>query len=112
LIFDTIELNRKLEFDTCNAYAFTPFHGTPLHQYCVRKGYTSMDNVVGLSTMDIPLDMPQLSSKEIAGLRRTFALYARLPKKYWPKIRRAEGNDKKGRRIYNELREIYMEKYF
>ena len=29
-----------------------------------------MDNIVGLTTMDALLDMPQLTSKEIAGLRK------------------------------------------
>lgn len=111
LVFDTIELNRQISFDTTNAYAFTPFHGTPLHEYCVKKGYINMSDIVGCLTIDTPLDMPQLSKKEIEGLRKTFALYARMPKKYWPEIKKAEKNDDEGKTIFKKLREKYIEKY-
>lgn len=111
-VFDTIELNRQFPFDTTNAYAFTPFHGTPLHDYCVNKGWIDPEHVVGCLTMDTPLDMPQLSCKEIEGLRRVFALYCKMPKEFWPKIERAEKDDEEGRRVFKELREIYIEKYF
>jgi radical SAM superfamily enzyme YgiQ (UPF0313 family) len=112
LVFDTIELNRQLKFDTTNAYAFTPFHGTPLHQLCVDRGWRTQEEVLGLTTIDVPLDMPGLSRKEIEGLRKTFALYARLPKEYWPKIKEAEKDDEEGRKIFKELSEIYIERYF
>ncbi len=112
LVFDTINLNRKLKFDTTNAYAFAPFHGTPLHDVCLKQGLISDSRTIGSLTIDAGLDMPQLSRDEIEGLRKTFALYARLPKEYWPKIRMAEGNDKKGQMIFEELRKVYIEKYF
>ena len=112
LIFDTIELNRQIPFDTVNAYAFTPFHGTPLHSYCVQKGWRKPEEVVGCLTMDSPLDMPQLTKKEIEGLRRTFALYAKMPKEYWPDIARAEVDDEEGNETFKKLREHYIENYF
>ena len=58
LVFDTIKLNRQIPFDTTNAYAFTPFHGTPLHEFCVNKGWIDPEHVFGCMTMDTPLDMP------------------------------------------------------
>ncbi len=112
LIFDTIELNRKLVFDTTNAVAFAPFHGTSLHELCVERGYISPDFNSGSLNVDVSLDMPQLSKKEIKGLRRTFALYARMPKKYWSKIKRAEKFDGEGNQAFIELKNIYQEKYF
>jgi len=112
LIFDTIELNRELIFDTSNAFPFFPFHGSMLHQLCVERGYISADSFFGSLNVDVPLDMPQLSGEEISGLRRTFALYAKMPKEYWHKIKRAERFDEMGNRIYDELRKIYQEKYF
>ena len=78
------------------------FHGTPLHNYCVQKGWRDPDEVVGCFTMDNPLDMPQLTKKEIEGLRKTFALYAKMPKEYWPDIARAEVDDEVGRRNISE----------
>ena len=52
LIFDTIELNRQMNFDTTNAYAFTPFHGTALYDYCLKKGYIEPDALAGCLTKD------------------------------------------------------------
>ncbi len=112
LVFDTIELNRKVPSDSVNAYAFTPFHGTPLHQQCVRQGLISEERTVGCLTLDTPLDMPQLSSIEIMGLRKTFALYVKLPKSYWPDIRLAENDDEEGHAAFEVLSKLYQEKYF
>ncbi len=79
---------------------------------CVERGYISADSFFGSLNVDLPLDMPQLSSEEISGLRRTFALYARMPKEYWPQINRAERFDESANRIYDELRKIYQDMYF
>lgn len=112
LIFDTIELNRQLSFDTINAVAFAPFHGTFLHKVCVESGYISENFTPGSINVDVSLDMPQLSKEEVRGLQRTFALYARMPKEYWSKIKRAEKFDTEGNQTFEELRKIYQEKYF
>jgi radical SAM superfamily enzyme YgiQ (UPF0313 family) len=112
LVFDTIELNRKLTFDTTNALPFAPFHGTPLHQLCVERGYISEEFTPGSLNLDAPLDMPQLSREEIKGLRRTFPLYARMPKDCWSRIKKAEKFDEEGNHIYAELRKTYQDKYF
>lgn len=112
LIFDTIELNRKIPCDTTNAYAFVPFQGTPLHTYCVEKGWVNKESVFGCLTIDSPLDMPQLSAEEIRGLRKTFALYAKLPREYWPRIKRAEIDDDEGNREYTELTKLFTELFF
>ena len=39
LAFDTIEFNRKVNANDRNAYAFTPFHGTPLRNECENLGF-------------------------------------------------------------------------
>jgi len=112
LVFDTIELNRNLAFDTVNAVPFAPFHGTPLHELCVQREYIDNGSTCGSLNVDAPLDMPQLSREDIQGLKRTFSLYARMPKEYWTKIKRAEKNDTEGNRVFFELKRIYQEKYF
>lgn len=112
LVFDTIELNRRIIFDTTNALPFAPFHGTLLHELCVERGYITEDFNPGSLNVDVSLDMPQLPREEINGLKRTFALYARMPKKYWPKIRKAEKFDEEGNQVYAELKKIYQETYF
>jgi len=112
LVFDTIRLNRQLTFDTTNAYVFAPFHGTRLHDLCIRQGLIAPSQTIHSLTMDTSLDMPQLPRREIDGLRKTFALYARLPDEYWPKIQIAEGCDEEAQKVFEELREIYISAYF
>ncbi len=111
LIFDTIELNRKLSAESVNCSVFAPFHGTPLQKVCIEKGLISEDFVFGSINVDAPLDMPQLSREAIQGLRRTFVLYVRLPKDYWPEIRRAEKSDEEGNRLFHKLRKVCLEQY-
>ena len=67
--------------------------------------------VFGSINTDAPLDMPQLSRQDIQGLRRTFVLYSKLPKEYWPQIERAETFDEEGNKIFTELSDIYQKQY-
>jgi hypothetical protein len=55
--------------------------------------------------------MPQITKEEINGLQRTFALYTKLPKKYYDDIKVAEKFDKEGDEKYKELSEIYYQYY-
>ena len=114
LIFDTIELNRKLKgIDTTNCSVFAPFFGTPLRKVCIDKGYIKDNFISGTLNTTVHLkNMSNLSSDELDGLRKTFAMYARMPKKYWGKLKKAERNDKQGNLLFAELAEIYTEKYF
>jgi radical SAM superfamily enzyme YgiQ (UPF0313 family) len=112
MIFDTIRLNRSLTFDTVNASPFAPFHGTDLQKLCVAKGLIEPDHMPGSLMSDFALDQPQLSRKEVLGLRRTFPLYVRLPEDEWPLIRRAEQDDEEGSRIFETLRERYQRRFF
>ena len=38
LAFDTIELNKHIDADNANIYAFVPFHGPPLRKMCEDLG--------------------------------------------------------------------------
>ena len=112
LVFDTIELNRKIVADSINALVFTPYSGTPMRQYCIEKGYINRDAKTDSLIKSSILKMPQLSKEEINGLVRTFPLYIKMPKSYFKKIEIAEKNTDKGNMMYNELREMFYEKYF
>ncbi len=107
LIFDTIELNRQITADSMNCSVFAPFHGTSLHKLCVERGYIAEDFILGSINTEAPLNMPQLSRDEIQGIRRTFVLYIKLDKKYWPLIKKAEKFDAEGDQALSELKEIY-----
>lgn len=108
LVFDTIDLNRRInpylpKDSTLNVFVFTPFTGTPLRQLCVDKGYLQTDNIDTFMYFDSIISMPSMSSDEIKGLAKTFPLYVKLPKKLWPEIKKAEKNSPEGNRIYQRL---------
>jgi len=108
LIFDTIRFVRKLpkNIDATGAYVFAPYHGTPLRDLSVKKGYIKEEDVVSLSISSgsgSMLNMPQLSSDEIAGLARTFAYYVKFPENRWNDIKIAEKFTPKGNKMHELL---------
>lgn len=111
LIFDTIELNRKLNGDTVNAFIFVPYRGTELHKIAEAKGYIPQNFKTGVIGTDV-LNMPQISKEEVLGLQRTFCLYVKFPKSEWEEIKIAERFDKKGNNMFEKLRRIYYQRYF
>ena len=112
LIFETIELNRQFRPRTINCYLFVPYKGTPLHRYCLEKGYLEKDAKVHNLTDSVRLKMKSISYDELRGLQRTFPLYVRFPKSEWPEIKKAEKFDDQGNIAFEKYKKIYQEKYF
>ena len=112
IAMDTVELNRLIDADNANIYSFVPFHGTPLRAVCEKKGLIDPATITKCLT-DAPVyEMDQYTVDEIMGLRRCFVLYVSFPKNRWKDIRRAEANTLEGNRIFDKLKQEYMEKYF
>jgi radical SAM superfamily enzyme YgiQ (UPF0313 family) len=111
LIFDSIELARKLKCSDMNAFTFTPYHGTSLRGLCEKKKYLDKDTLGHIYVKDSLLNMPSISKEEIRGLMKTFVLYARLPRSYWKDIKIAESETKKGIEKYNELMVLFRKEY-
>jgi anaerobic magnesium-protoporphyrin IX monomethyl ester cyclase len=111
-IFETIELNRKINKIlkgkmTINVFTFLPFSGTYLRQVCIDKGYIDKDAEIEFSWLNKSiLTMPSISKDEIYGLERTFVLYVLLPKSYWPDIKIAEEDNEEGEKMFNKLMKI------
>jgi len=112
LIFDTIELNRKLNLSNNMIHAFNPYRGTSLFDLSVEKGYIPADHVAGDYRSDFTLNMPQISREEILGLHRTFNMYVKFPKDMWSEIKIAEKFDEEGNNKFKELSKIYKERFF
>ena len=110
-IFETIELNRKISSDSFNVFIFQPFRGTELRNLCIQKGYLGPDALCSDTRRESILKMPQISSKELLGLLRTFSLYVRFDKSKWPLIKKAESFDCEGNSTFKELSGIYAKKY-
>jgi len=117
LIFDTINLNKKLNpfcppGSTTNTFIFTPYSGTPLRKVCLDKGYITENSGDDLNYIKYSiLKMPTISKEEIEGLLKTMVLYIKLPKSYYPKIKIAEKNTLKGNQMFDRLSQVLKEKY-
>ena len=113
LIFKTIELNRKIKgYDAITVSIFTPYHGSELREICIDKGYLDRNSFTGHTTEASMLDMPQLTSKQIEGIMRTFSMYVKFPKKWWPHIEEAEKFTEEGNNLFTKLNKIYHDVYF
>jgi anaerobic magnesium-protoporphyrin IX monomethyl ester cyclase len=111
LAMDTVELNRNLDSDNQNLYAFVPFHGTPLRRLCEEQGLVTPETITRACTDKPMLVMPQYTQQEIEGLIKCFVLYVKFSKTRWPDIKKAESNTPEGNLIYKELKQEYVEKY-
>ena len=58
------------------------------------------------------LDMPQFPRDEVNKLIKTFNFYVKFPKSKWKTIRKAEEDTEEGRRIYKELKEEFILKFW
>lgn len=111
LIFDTIQFTRSIRkyVVDAGAFIFAPYHGTPLREVCVNKGYIPYDLIVsGDITSGVLLKQPHITSDELKGLARTFPFYVTMPVEEYDLIKKAERFDEEGNRIYNMLKEKYQ----
>jgi len=112
LAMATVELNRQIDADNANIYSFVPFHGTPLRKVCEDEGLIDSETIVRALTDRPMLEMPQYPVEEIEGLKKCFILYVKFPKSRWHEIRLAEENSPKGNRLFESLKDEFMDKYF
>jgi len=112
LAYDTIELNRQFDSDNQNLTTFVPFHGTPLRKMCEDLGLIKPETITKcLNDDDGVLNMPQYPPHEIKEIKKCFNLYVKFPKNRWKEIERAEKNDVEGQKIFDNLKEEFLEKY-
>jgi len=109
LAFDTIELNRQFKSDNTSCSILVPFHGTELHDICVKKGYLDPNVICAVSNSgESLLNMPQWDKKDITRLRDVFAMYIKFPKNRWPEIKEAETNIE----LREDLRSEFIKTYW
>lgn len=111
MIFDTIELDRKLQPDGVMVSYFSPYKGSSLRTICEEKGYINDEDYAMDYRLGPSMDMPQMSSKELAGLHRTFPLYVKFPKSEWDQIRRCEDDTPEGNALFKEYSERYKQEF-
>ncbi len=114
LIFDTINLNRSLpdQVDATGAFIWAPYHGTPLRDLAVKKGYISKEEIASISnTTRSMLTMPTITKNEIQGLARTFSFYVKFPKERYSEIKIAEKFNDAGNEMFERLSIEFEETY-
>ena len=92
LAFDTVEINRNFKSDDCSCSTLIPFSGTEIRKLAESKGLIKPDTICTITNADEEgiMDMPQWSKKEVAKLRKTFAMYVKFPKSRWSEVKKAE----------------------
>jgi radical SAM superfamily enzyme YgiQ (UPF0313 family) len=109
LAFDTIELNRQFNSDNTSCSILVPFHGTEIHDVCVKKGYLDPNVICAVSTSGESLiDMPKWDKKDMIRLRDVFAMYIKFPKSRWSEVHEAETNME----LRGWLREEFVKTYW
>jgi len=114
LIFDTISLAKSLpeEVEATGAFIWAPYHGTPLRDLAVKKGYIREEEIASISNCaHSMLTMPTITKEEIQGLARTFSFYVKFPEERFPDIQVAERFDDTGHAMYERLSIEFDETY-
>lgn len=113
LIFDTINLNRNFKnAKNYNCSIFTPYHGTPLRNVCVERGYIDKNAPVIDMLYGADYHYDTISMEELKGIQRCFSLYIRLPRDRYNEIEKAEHFDADGNATFERLAAEYTKKYF
>ncbi|MBL7129807.1 MAG: B12-binding domain-containing radical SAM protein [Candidatus Omnitrophica bacterium] len=110
MVFDTIEMVRRLKSDSVSTCIFNPYHGTGLRDICIKKGYIQEDLIAeDIFQNDYLLKDNSLSKEEVLGLFRTIPLYVEFPKSAYKRIETAEKLDNEGNRVFEELKKEFYQ---
>jgi len=103
-VFDTINLNKKVNANSFSVTLLEPYKGTPIRKMCENQGLDVQQETAYNRPQFIPKDM---TKEELQGLFRTFPFYIRFPKERYNEIKEAETDE----RIYRKLREEFSKRY-
>lgn len=101
-VFETIELNRRLNVKSANVYVVYPYSGTKIASTFNIVTTKKNGEMIPLSEASI-FHLSKMSPREVEALKKTFNLYLSLPKELWPLIKIAEGSGAKSNRVYKTL---------
>lgn len=112
LIFDTIELNRKIKSDSVSVFIFYPYTGTKIYDYCVE--HDLIDRSVSGATLlnNSVIKNPSITRDHLNRLLKTFCLYVRFPKSRWPEIEDVEFARQGSEDTFARLGAEYRKNYF
>lgn len=88
-VFETIELNRKLNVKSCNVYIMFPYPGTPIQIKSKIPIRDKKGNLIKVSEAK-NLRLSEMEPDILEGLEKTFNIYLNLPKNLWPIVELSE----------------------
>ena len=101
MVFDTINLNRKIKANTSSVSPFKPYPKTRLGEIAKEFGFFQKEPDYNSEKSD--LDSPYLRREEIDGLLRTFSLYVKLPEDFFPIIEKCEKDEQFAMKTFPDL---------
>ncbi len=107
MIFETIELDRRIDAEGVMVSFFSPYHGCSLRRVCEQKGYIGPEDIAEDYRLGPSMDMPELTRNQLTGLHRAFPLYVKFPKSEWADIRLCEGEGPEAEQMFGEYSERY-----
>lgn len=111
MIFETIELDRRLPVSGVMVSFFSPYRGCALRENCEQAGLIGREDIAADYRLAPSMDMPQLGYKELVGLHRTFPLYVKFPRSEWDTIRMCEEDTPEADRLYQQLSHRYVKEF-
>jgi anaerobic magnesium-protoporphyrin IX monomethyl ester cyclase len=112
MVLETAEMVKASKgYDSITIATFSPYHGTPLRDIAIEKGFLDPSYINGggmLEQYSLNMPKPYLQKNEVEQLVKTFSLYAFFDKSRWPEIQKAETDNM----LLNELMEEYRERFF
>jgi radical SAM superfamily enzyme YgiQ (UPF0313 family) len=106
-ILETIELNRISQVRCPDTVFFYPLEQTRLREIAVENGFYDANSDGDFDDIRPSLRLPDISEEELIALRERFVLYVKMPKAYYPYIKRSETEDDIGIKLTKELYQIY-----
>jgi len=112
LVFDTVELNRKINPKTMNCYMMTPYRGTWIHKYCLENGLIDEDTKTEQLLDGADIKYRYMTKEQFKGLQRTFSLYVKFNKWNYADINIAEKFDNIGNNMFEYFRKEFIKRYY
>ncbi len=93
-LFKTIKLNKKCKVSTLNVYYLYPFPKTEIRDYCESNDLIPSDEAHISIYEGEKFNLSEIPLNKLRDLRKTFILYVKLSKMYYPLIRICESENK------------------
>jgi anaerobic magnesium-protoporphyrin IX monomethyl ester cyclase len=86
MIFESIELVRKIFPVSLGLCIYNPYKGSELYNYCIEHGYHDPEKILNQSAFTPALSNQPVSQDALVKLLYTFNLYIRAPRDSWHEI--------------------------